>query len=217
VSTNERRRDRARISTRKAVASIVGDVRQTRISIGLSIASAAASVGLHRSTFGRIERNELEAVTVEQLALACAAVGNQLVLRSYPANDPAHDAGQLRLLTRFRARLPATISLQTEVPLPIPGDPRALDGMVPIGPARIGVEAETKLGDIQAVDRRGQLKRRDARLDRFILLVADTRGNRQVLEQHREALRANYPLDTKAVLAALARSEVPEADGIVVL
>ena len=205
------------MSARKAVASIVGDVRQTRIAVGLSIASAAASVGLHRSTFGRIERDELDGVTVEQLSLACAAVGNQLSLRSYPVDDPARDAGQLRLLTRLRARLPASLSLRTEVPLPIPGDPRGLDGMIPIGPARIGIEAEAKLGDVQAVDRRAQLKRRDARLDRLILLVADTRGNRDVLARHREALRANYPLDTKQVLGALARCEVPAADGIVVL
>jgi len=217
MSTNERRRDRARIRARQAVASIAGDVRQTRISIGLSIASAAGSVGLHQSTFGRIERDELEHVTVEQLALACAAVGYQLSLRCYPADDPARDAGQLRLLTRFRARLPATVSLQTEVPLPIPGDPRALDGMIAIGAARIGVEAEAKLGDVQAIDRRAQLKRRDARLDGLILLVADTRGNRDVLARHREALRASYALDTKQVLSALAKGEVPAGDGIVVL
>jgi len=205
------------MSARKAVASIVGDVRQTRISIGLSIQSAAASVGLHRSTFGRIERNELEEVTIEQLALACAAVGNHLSLRAYPADDPARDAGQLRLLTRFRARLPARVSLRTEVPMPIPADSRALDGLIAIGAARIGVEAEAKLGDIQAIDRRAQLKRRDARLDRLILLVADTRGNREALDRHRAALRESYPLDTKEVLAALTRGEAPAADGIVVL
>lgn len=101
--------------------------------------------------------------------------------------------------------------------MPIPGDARALDGMIPIGPVRIGVEAEARLGDLQAIDRRAQLKKRDAGLDCLILLVADTRANRRVLAEHREVLRAGYPLDTKDVLAALRRGEMPPGDGIVVL
>jgi len=217
MSTNERRRDRARIAARKDVRSISTEVRQTRIGVGLSIEAAAASVGLHPSTFGRIERDELEHVTVEQLALACAAVGNRLWLRTYPTEDPARDAGQLRLMARLRAQLPAGTQLHTEVPIPIPGDLRAVDGMLVMGPARIGVEAEVRLGDVQAIDRRTQLKKRDAGLDRMILLVADTRTNRRVLSQHREALRGTYPLDSKATLAALARGDVPPEDGIVVL
>jgi hypothetical protein len=217
VSTNERRRDRARFAARKAIALVCGDLRQTRMSIGLSIQSAAASVGLHPSTFGRIERNELDHVTVEQLALACASVGHQLSVRSYPADDLVRDAGQLRLLARFRARLPANAAWQTEVPMPIPGDLRALDGRLLCQAARIGIEAESRIGDIQAIDRRAQLKKRDAGLDRLILLVADTRSNAAVLDRHREALRSSYPLDTRETMAALARGEVPRGDAIVVL
>jgi transcriptional regulator with XRE-family HTH domain len=160
MSANERRRDRARLAARRLVASIGTDVRQTRLSLGLSIASAANAVGFHPSTFGRLERNELAHVAVDHLALACAAVGHQLSIRSYPADDPARDAGQLRLLARFRARLPATAGWRTEVPLPIAGDRRAIDGMVELTGSRIGVEAESRLGDLQAIDRRVQLKKR---------------------------------------------------------
>jgi hypothetical protein len=172
---------------------------------------------MHPSTFGRIERLELPSVTIEQLALACAAVGLQLSVRAFPADDPARDAGHLRLLSRFRMRLPPGLAWHTEVPMPIAGDPRALDGMVLLGERRLGVEAETRLGDVQAIDRRVSLKKRDAHLDRMILLVADTRTNRDVLRRHREALRGTYPLDAKDVLAALARGEVPAGDGVVVL
>jgi len=96
MAANERRRDRARLQARRSTAAISADVRQVRLAFGLSIANAARAVGLHPSTFGRIERNELAHVTIEQLALACAAVGNQLSLRSFPVDDPARDAGQLR-------------------------------------------------------------------------------------------------------------------------
>jgi hypothetical protein len=89
--------------------------------------------------------------------------------------------------------------------------------MAALAGMRIGIEAESRLGDIQAIDRRAQLKKRDAGLDRLVLLVADTRWNREVLGRHRDALRGSYPLDTKEVLAALAREDVPLGDGIVVL
>ena len=45
----------------------------------------------------------------------------------------------------------------------------------------IGVEAETRLRDLQALQRRLALKRRDGGVDRVILLVADTRSNRAIL------------------------------------
>jgi len=101
--------------------------------------------------------------------------------------------------------------------MPIPGDPRGLDGLALVAGRRIGAEAETRLGDLQAIDRRAQLKKRDAGLDCLILLVADTEFNRRVLQQHREALRGNYPLDTKEILAALGHGDAPSDDGIIVL
>ena len=172
---------------------------------------------MDHATFARIERNEVENVSVRNLTLACAAVGLVLSARAYPAADPARDAPQLRLLSRFRARLPSAAPWQTEVPLPIPGDLRALDGFTRLYERSIGVEAETRITDVQAVGRKVQLKKRDARLDVIILLVSDTQANRAVLAQHREALRGAFPLDTRAVMAALAAGECPASDGIVVL
>ena len=51
----------------------------------------------------------------------------------------------------------------------------------------------------------------------MILLVSDTPHNRGVLELHRAALRASFPLDTRAVLSALGEGRAPAASGIVVL
>ena len=183
----------------------------------MSLRAAAAAVGLDHATFARIERNEIDGVSVRNLALACAAVGLVLSARAYPASDPVRDAPQLRLLARFHARLPDAVPWQTEAPLPIPGDLRALDGFTRLRERSIGVEAETRLTDVQAVARKVQLKKRDARLDLIILLVSDTQANREVLALHRESLRAAFPLDTRAVMAALAAGDPPPADGIVVL
>jgi hypothetical protein len=76
---------------------------------------------------------------------------------------------------------------------------------------------ETKLGDIQALARRIRLKQRDGEVDLVILVVADTRHNREMLELHREALRELLPLDGRQVLASLRHGRLPDRSGIVLL
>lgn len=217
MGSRERPRDRALRLSHRLTELVGSDIRGARQAAGVSLRAAAASVGLDFSTFARIERNEIDNVSVRNLALACAAVGLVLTTRAYPAADPVRDAAHTRLLARFRERLPDSALWLTEVPLPIPGDLRALDGFSRLGGRTIGIEAETRLTDLQAMERKVQLKKRDAQLDVLILLVADTRSNREVLGLHRENLRAAFPLDTRTVLAALSAAEAPAADGIVIL
>jgi transcriptional regulator with XRE-family HTH domain len=217
MTSRERPRDRALDKADRAVADLGRQVRLARRGAGLSIRAAAAAVGLDPSTFGRIERGELENVTIRQVALACASVGHDLSIRSYLRGDPARDAGQRRLLERFRVRLPPGAPWATEVPMPIPGDLRGLDGWTRLAGSSIGVEAETRLTDVQALERKILLKARDADLDLVILLVAETRANRAILEIHREALRTSFRLDTREVMAAIERGIPPRANGIVVL
>jgi len=61
------------------------------------------------------------------------------------------------------------------------------------------------------------LKLRDSRFDRAVLLVADTRTNRLALREAARALAANYPVATRAALAALADGRDPGANCLVVL
>jgi hypothetical protein len=80
----------------------------------------------------------------------------------------------------------------------------------------VGVEAETVLDDLQALERAVNLKRRDAALDRMILLVRNSIRNREILRSA-DPLRRSFPLGTRAVMAALARGRDPGANGIVIL
>jgi hypothetical protein len=200
-----------------AAAEIGRQIRIARRNAALSLRVAAGVVGLDYSTFGRIERHELGNVSMRQLALACTAVGLEISVRAYPGGDPARDAAQLKVLGRFRSRLPPAAPWATEVPMPIPGDLRALDGWTRLLGVTIGVEAETRPRDLQAVVRKALLKKRDAGLDRMILLLAESRANREMLALHREDLRAVFPLDTRSILAAISKGEPPAGDGIVVL
>jgi len=217
MATRERSRDRGAIQASWLLRTVGAELRTARTGAGLSIKTAASAVDLDPTTFGRIEKGALRTVSVKSLSIACAAVGLKLVARAYPDGDPVRDAGHRRLLDRLRARLPHDAPWRTEVPIPIPGDRRAIDGWTVLGGRTIGFEAETRLDDVQALDRRAQLKKRDAGLDVLVLVVSDTPHNRRVLEGHREALRANFPLDTRVTLRALASTVAPAGNAIVVL
>jgi hypothetical protein len=210
-------RQEADALTRRVRFEMAREIRDARISTGASLRSVAARVGMSHAQFGRIERAAINDLTVDQLSRGCAAVGLRLIVRAVPGGDPALDAGQLALLERFRHRLPASLPMGTEVPLPIPGDLRAWDGFVRIRDVKIGVEAEARIRDAQAVDRRCALKQRDGGVDLVILLVADTASNRRMLAQHRDALRSSFPLDTRQIMAALRAGQPPTASGVVVL
>ena len=145
-----------------------------------------------------------------------AAVGLDVRLQAYPAGDPIRDAGQARLLARLRPRLNPVLRWSTEVVLPIPGDLRAWDAVIEGRGWRIGVEAETVLDDIQALERRLALKRRDGDVDHVILVVADTARNRRALKSAPAAF-VDLPLRTREVLAALRDGRDPGGSGIVIL
>jgi hypothetical protein len=82
---------------------------------------------------------------------------------------------------------------------------------------RIGVEAESRLGDLQALERRLALKQRDGSMDRVILLVANTRHNRTVLRSHGSGLEIQFPLPGARALELLAAGVAPTGSTIVVL
>ncbi len=193
------------------------ELRAARIANGLSQGTAGAAAGMSHAQFGRIERGVLLDLTIDQTCRAGLAVGLRLGARLFVDGDAVRDTAQLRLLERFRSRLPAGTEWQTEVPMVVIGDRRAWDGVARLGGRRAGCEAETRLADIQALERRLTLKLRDGDVDLLILVVADTAANRGVLATHRAALRPLLPLDGRDILAAFAKNRLPDASGLIVL
>lgn len=176
--------------------------------------------GMSQSRVSRLERARARWAPVAAYALLFAVLGRTLVIRTYPDASPARDAGHARVFRRFGSLLGVTISLRTEVPLKRSarvhaGDLRAWDGELAAGQDRCKVEVETILSDIQALDRRIGLKMEDDGVDRVILVVADTRRNREALRQHGALLRSRFPLSPRQVLADLRAGRLPARGGIV--
>lgn len=201
---------------RRALRVIGEEVRVTRRGLGLSQARLGQSCGLSGSEVGRIERGQARWLTIEHAARIFAALGLELSVRGFPSGDPIRDGPHDKLLTRLEARLHPHFKRHREWPVPIPGDMRAIDLVLGGLPKLIAVEAETVIDEINSLQRRLELKRRDSGIDRMVLLVRDTDRNRDVVRSSR-SLREMFPLGTRTVLAALAAGRDPGANGIVFL
>jgi transcriptional regulator with XRE-family HTH domain len=220
MGTRERPADRGRRRTGDAFRRLGQEHRDARVAAGLSLRDAAAGSGAAYTQLWRFERGQLDRVNIADVGAWCAVVGLDLAIRAYPAGDPIRDRAQLALLERLRSRLHPTLRWRIEVPLPIEGDLRAWDAEIvgrQSGGWRARVEAETRISDGQALERRLALKVRDDPAGHLILLVSDTRANRAALRSLRAGLRDLLPLRPREIMTALAAGRDPGGSGIVIL
>jgi transcriptional regulator with XRE-family HTH domain len=195
---------------------LADEIARARVASGLSVREVSRIIGVSADRIIRAERGEPGTLTIDLAARIVPVVGLLLAASLHPNGDPVRDPGQLALLSRFQRRISPTAPFRTEVPMPIAGDLRAADATIDLPDAMILIEAETRLTDLQATERRIWLKARDFGADRVVLLVADTPNNRRVLELHPE-LRERFPVSQRQCLAALARGQDSGGNAIVVL
>ena len=216
MATRERRADRGRRRAIEAMERLGRDHRQARIGAGLSLRAVGEAAGTSHQLVLRFERGALRRPTIEDVGAWCEVVGLELAIRAYPAGDPLRDAGQLRLLERLHRRLHSSLVWRTEVPLPIEGDRRAWDAVIS-GPGwRVVVEAETVLRDAQALERRLNVKRRDGRAERTLLVIADTAANRAAFAAASSSF-LGFDRRARRVLSALQAGRDPGGDSVLLL
>jgi hypothetical protein len=96
-------------------------------------------------------------------------------------------------------------------------DLRAWDATVAGRDWTIGVEAETRVGDLQALQRRLALKVRDGAVSAVILVLNDTHHHREIVSAADASLRESFPTDARRALRALSRGEAPASSAVVLL
>jgi len=217
MTGQERRDDRAKRDALNALRDIGREVRRARLDLGLSQRAAATSIGRSSSAWSRLERGETSFVPALDLYRASAVVGLEIGLRAYPGGPPLRDRAHLELLERLHALLAVGLGWHTEVPFPQVGDRRAWDAVIRVAQVRVGVEAETRARDAQALQRRLGLKHRDGGVDHLLLLLADTRHNRSFLQSAGAGFLADFPLPGPTALERLRRGEEPGASAIILL
>jgi transcriptional regulator with XRE-family HTH domain len=201
---------------RRIIHELGRNIRETRLSLGLSQSDVAEAIGLSRSCVSRIEVGVVRSVSVWHLARIFSVLGQDFVARSYPSGEPIRDAGHVRVLERLRAHVHPSFAWRYEVPVRAGSDLRAWDAMLVRSSLRVAVEAETRPRDIQALERRLELKKRDGGVERVVLLLPDTRHNRELLRRYGPALQANFPVPGRVALAALVRGEDPGGSSVVI-
>ena len=218
MTTRQRPADTGADDARRRSSNAGREIRVQRLTLGISQEVAALRAGMSASAYARLERGQLDRPTLDKVCRAARAVGLAPAFTLHPTGEPIRDAAQLALLARFETLLGPPLRLLREVPLAIPGDLRAWDGRISDGSRTASIEGESKLYDTQAVARRLALKTRDdPRAGVVILVLNQTLHNRRVLAEHREALRAQFPLDGGAIARSLRAGRVPAAAGIILI
>jgi transcriptional regulator with XRE-family HTH domain len=195
------------------------EFRHARLSIGLSQQAVADAARIDRGTYSRIERAKLAYVSILSAARIASVLGLDLSVRVYPGGPSIRDAGQAPRLARLLACVGAPLTYRTEVPLPRSErafEQRSWDAVLYGHGERTAVELESRLYDLQAQQRRWNLKRRDDAPDHFLLVVADTAANRRVLAEYSEQLKDLPRYRTAGVLAALRAGRHPPT-GLILL
>jgi transcriptional regulator with XRE-family HTH domain len=216
-SREERVVDRGAALGRRLVADLCAEAREARLSAGLGQHDVATSLGISVAQYSRIERGLSPDLTVALGARKCAVLGLRLSVRAYPEGDPIRDAASQALLERLHVRCHPSIAWRTEVTFPTPGDLRAWDATAVRPTFHVGVEAETRLRDVQALDRRLGLKERDGGMDRLILLVLDTRTNRSTIRAYADIFQGRFPVSQAVALQRLAAGEDPGGNALILL
>ena len=217
MASRTRAADEARRAWERSARELGDELRAGRHVVGVTQAEVGAVLGISGQEVCRRELGRTRRMTGAQLAVHAAAVGLKLVVKLYPLGGGIRDAAQARYVAAFVARVGKPWRVTLEAPIPLAGDLRAVDVMLTSERARIAVEVITRLGDLQAQVRAGQLKARDIGATRLILVIAGTHANRSALASARATLAPAFDLDSRRLIADLAAGRDPGRDGIVVL
>ena len=217
MPSRERIVDRGTRRATEMVMDLGRELRRARVEHGLSQEFVGQATGLSDSEVGRIERGLIRTVSLVQLSRLLSVVGLELAARAYPAGSPIRDRASLQLLGRLRAEIPSQIGWRSEVPIGPAGDLRAWDAVLRVRGDRIGVEAETRLVDLQAVTRRIALKCRDSGIPNAILLLSETRTNRAALRAFEGSIRDPFPTPGSEALHALRAGHLPATSAVILL
>jgi transcriptional regulator with XRE-family HTH domain len=206
-------------------------VRALRIRRGWRQEDLAREAKLSRSIVGRVERAELDGLSVHALDAVAVALGAtlQIELRWQGEGlDRLLDEGHATLVDRVVAWLRAHgWEVAVEVSFARGGERGSIDVLAwhPVRRALVVIEVKSVTPDMQAMlfglDRKGRLgpglardRGWDVRATARVLVLWDTRTNRRRIEAHASSVRAALPAGTREVLAWLRDPAGPPPAGV---
>lgn len=190
------------------------ELRDARLGAGASQRQVAEALKCSGATVSRVERGLRRNLSVDFLTRHAAVLGLVARINLYPTGSAIRDAGQLRVLNRLEPHVGTPFRWVLEFAVR-PDDLRAFDVALLAPHVRIGVDAWSRIRDVQASVRATMRKQVDSGVDRVIIVLADTQANRDAVREAGDALRRSFPLTTRQVLGALREGVDPGANGVV--
>ena len=218
MSTRDSIIEQGRRKGEAASRQFVSEVREARLNLGKSQATAARQAGVDRSVWTRIERGQRAVPDWEVAGRMAAAVGLDLSVQLYPASRILRDEGHVILLRDGRVALGPGWHWRYEVPTDSSGQ-RAWDAVAQHRESglEVEIEAEVQLRDIQALCRRLRTKRGASGSRRVLLLVRDGVRNRIAVREAALIVGTEFPVPAREALRALRAGMDPGGDACILL
>ena len=171
MATRETRQQRGRRLGDEVMRRLVSELRTARQAASLSQQAVAADAGWVQSELHRLERFEFQSVSIPKLGALAAVLGFELRASLYPVGESLRDKGQQALLGRFGTLVHEAFRRTHEVPFPNIHDLRSWDLVLKLDDFLVGVEAETRVRDIQELVRRIRQRERDGGVDEILIIL----------------------------------------------
>lgn len=217
MPTKESRLARGKRAGQLAADSIVGQLRDARLEANLSQATLAKHAGWPQSRYSRMEQS-VQPLAVEDMFVVAMLLGLRPKLELYRVEEGLRDQGSQALIARFRSILAGAWTATREAPFPTLGDLRSWDLLIRLGTTyRVGVEAETRLRDIQELVRRIRQRELHGGADHILIILSDSQHNRRHADELRSALGPDYTTHTADLLTALRAGTPLPGSGLILL
>jgi transcriptional regulator with XRE-family HTH domain len=196
----------------------VSELAHARRVAGVSQSELARKLGTSQPEVSRFETLvDIEHVPFVLISEIASLLGLEVSAGLHLLGDPITDKGHQALIGRFRRMLGEAWRVLAEVPLPNPRDPRTWDLVLRIPAQVVGVEAETRIRDVQRLVRHAHQRQRDGGADVVVLLMAATRANRALLPELLEALGPEFATEPRRLLRGLRDGHPLPGSGVVLV
>jgi transcriptional regulator with XRE-family HTH domain len=217
MSVKETRVDRGKRQSAEIVTTLLTRIKEARVEANLSQVSLATKLGWTQTRYSLFERN-VEPITVQDVCLAAAILGFKPALELYRVEEGLRDRGHTRLISRCRELLSPLWHVTHEVPFPTLGDLRSWDLLIRLGTSyRVGVEAETRLRDIQELARRIRQRELHGGVDAILVILSDSAHNRRHVHELRTVLGQAFGTPALDLLPALKAGQPLPGSGVLLI
>lgn len=203
MATRETRQERGRRRGDEALRKLVNELRTARQVAGLSQRAVAVDAGWTQSELHRLESHEFTTVSLARLGAVASVLGLEVSVGVHPIGDGLRDKGHEALLKRLAAGIHPSFRQAREVPFPNSFDRRSWDVVLRLERHLVGVEAETRIRDIQELVRRIRQRERDGGVDEILIVLSNSAHNRARVDDLRAALGQRYATPPSELRRAL--------------